>query len=244
MAVHSDQQSDDRPAADARDGSAFARLLPVVTGALALACIGVYVWEERLGLAMSEAFHTYGFIPEALMSPPYVAPEDARLPAAVTILTAMFLHGSFWHLIGNMLYLWVFGGRIERAMGHARFLLFYILSGVAAAMTMAFLDPASPIPMVGASGAISGLLGAALLIYPRVPVTVYVPIGIILYPLRIATVWVVGAWFAMQLLSAATITPDSPAVAWWAHVGGFLAGMALTPFLTSFRLHRPSVRSL
>lgn len=209
--------------------------LPFFTVALLIGCVLVYVWEERLGLEMSRAFDAYGFIPKTLMSPQYIPPEDVRLPVAATVITAMFLHGSLWHLIGNMLYLWVFGRSIEQAMGHARFLLFYFVSGVAAAITMAFMDPASGIPMVGASGAISGLLGAYLMLSPRQRVQISVPIGLIFYPVRIAAVWAAGAWFAMQLLSAATITPDSPGVAWWAHVGGFLAGMALAPFLKTMR---------
>lgn len=209
--------------------------LPIFTAALLIGCVLVYIWEERLGLEMGRAFDAYGFIPKSLMSPQYIPPEEARLPAAATAITAMFLHGSLWHLIGNMLYLWIFGRSIETAMGHARFLLFYLVSGVAAAMTMAFMDPASGIPMVGASGAISGLLGAYLLLTPRRRVQISVPIGLIFYPVRIAPVWVAGAWFAMQLLSAATITPDSPGVTWWAHIGGFLAGMALAPFLRTTR---------
>jgi membrane associated rhomboid family serine protease len=209
------------------------KLTPFVTWALIAACVAVYVWEERLGLAMPGAFTAYGFIPSQLMSPQLPAPDNAALPPAATIVTSMFLHGSIWHLIGNMLYLFIFGNNIEDAMGHARFLLFYLLSGVVAALTMAMMDPASAIPMVGASGAISGVLGAYMLLYPRAKVTVIVPIVIVFYPFRIAAVWVVGVWFAMQLWSATTINPGSPGVAWWAHVGGFLAGMALTPLLKS-----------
>lgn len=219
--------SDDNPA----------RLTPIFTWIIVALCVVVYIWEERLGLDMSDAFNAFGFVPKALMSPQFVSQDDIpHLPATATIVTSMFLHGGVWHLIGNMIYLLIFGNNIEDAMGHARFLLFYLLSGVAAAMSMAFMDPASSIPMVGASGAISGVLGAYMLIYPKAKVTVIVPIGIIFYPFRIAAVWVVGAWFAMQLLSAATSTPDSPGVAWWAHVGGFLAGMALTPFLKSSKI--------
>ncbi|MGB8603271.1 MAG: rhomboid family intramembrane serine protease [Rhizomicrobium sp.] len=227
---------DEHPADEPAPEQTAARMVPLCTGAILIACVLVYVWEERIGLNMSQAFDAYGFIPKSLMSPQYVPPEDAHLSAPATVITAMFLHGSVWHLIGNMLYLWVFGKSIEAAMGHARFVLFYLVSGVAAAMTMAFMDPASGIPMVGASGAISGLLGAYLLLHPRRQIEIYVPIGIILYPVRIGAIWVAGAWFAMQLLSAATITPDSPGVTWWAHIGGFLAGMALTPFLKSSRL--------
>lgn len=206
-----------------------------VTWALILICVAVYIWEERLGFDMSDAFNAYGFVPKTLMSPQFTPGED-RLPAFITMITSMFLHGGIWHLIGNMIYLLIFGCVIESAMGHARFLLFYLLSGLAAALTMAFMDPASYIPMIGASGAISGVLGAYMLLYPRARVRFMIPIGIIFYPLHIAAVWVASVWFVMQLLSAVTSTPDSPGVAWWAHIGGFLAGMALTPLLKSARV--------
>jgi membrane associated rhomboid family serine protease len=215
--------SDDNPA----------RQTPFFTWLLIAVCVAVYIWE--VGTDTSGAYMTYGFVPATLMSPQEPS-ETLALPAIATVFTSMFLHGGIWHLIGNMLYLLIFGNNIEDAMGHARFLLFYALSGVAAAMTMAFMDPASTIPMIGASGAISGVLGAYMLIYPRAKVTVIVPIGIIFYPFRVAAIWVVGLWFVMQLVSAATATPDSPGVAWWAHIGGFLAGMALTPFLKSSQI--------
>lgn len=208
-----------------------ARLTPFVTWALILACILVYVWEVGLGPETGDALVRYGFKPQALMSPDVTAPGDSTVSPFVTIFTAMFLHGGFWHLAGNMLYLWIFGNNIESAMGHARFLLFYLLSGIAAAFTMAFMDPAATAPMVGASGAISGVLGAYMLLYPRAKVTVLVPLFIILYPFRLSAVWVVGTWFAMQLFSAAYSDPESSGVAWWAHIGGFVAGIALTPFL-------------
>jgi len=209
------------------------RLTPLVTLAIILSCVLVYVWEAQLGPEMGTAFIQYGFIPRSLLSPQLNPSDQTSLPAWSTIFSSMFVHGSFWHLAGNMLYLWIFGNNIEDAMGHARFILFYFLSGIAAALTMAFMDPASALPMVGASGAISGVLGAYMLLYPRARITVVVPVLIILYPLRLSAVWVVGVWFAMQLINATLSTPDSPGVAWWAHVGGFAAGMVLTPFLKS-----------
>jgi membrane associated rhomboid family serine protease len=212
--------SDDNPA----------RIRPYVTWMLVLACVAVYVWQTQQG-PDNKVFIHYGFMPNALMSPQFDRPDVPAVPAAFTIITSMFLHGSFWHLAGNMLYLWIFGNNIEDAMGHVRFLVFYILCGIAAALTMAFMDPASNVPMVGASGAISGVLGAYMLLYPRARVTVLIPLLIILYPFRIRAVWVVGVWFAMQLLNLTY--PDTSGIAWWAHVGGFAAGIALTPFLKS-----------
>jgi membrane associated rhomboid family serine protease len=208
------------------------KLTPVVTGALILACVAVYAWQFHLkGNEYGDFMLHYGFTPSSLMSPQYEATGIPAVPVVVSIFTAMFLHGGLLHLIGNMLYLWIFGNNIEDAMGHGRFLVFYLLSGVAAAMTMAFMDPSGVQPMVGASGAISGALGAYMLLFPRAKVTVLVPLLLILYPFRVNAVWVVGVWFAMQLL--ALTGPDTSGIAWWAHVGGFAAGIALTPFLKS-----------
>jgi membrane associated rhomboid family serine protease len=208
------------------------KLTPYVTIGLILLCVGVYAWQFHLkGDAYGDFMLHYGFTPSSLMSPQFEATGIPAVPAVVSIFTAMFLHGGVLHLIGNMLYLWIFGNNIEDAMGHARFLVFYLLSGVAAALTMAFMDPSSVQPMVGASGAISGGLGAYMLLYPRARVTVLVPLLIILYPFRINAIWVVGVWFAMQLL--ALTGPDTSGIAWWAHVGGFAAGIVLTPFFKS-----------
>jgi membrane associated rhomboid family serine protease len=132
-----------------------------------------------------------------------------------------------------MLYLWIFGNNVEDAMGHLRFLAFYLMCGAAAALAMAYIDPSSRVPMIGASGAISGVLAAYVLLYPRHRVTVIVPLGIIFYPLSIAAIWVVGFWFVMQLFSAALSNPGQPGTAWWAHIGGFAAGLLLTPLLKS-----------
>jgi len=208
------------------------KLTPVVTWGLLLTCAAVYAWQFHLqGDAYGDFMLHYGFTPSSLMSPQFEVTGIPAVPAVVSIFTAMFLHGGLLHLLGNLLYLWIFGNKIEDAMGHGRFLVFYLLSGVAAALTMAFMDPSSVQPMVGASGAISGVLGAYMLLYPRAKVTVLVPLLIVLYPFRVNAVWVVGVWFAMQLL--ALTGPDTSGIAWWAHVGGFAAGIALTPFFKS-----------
>jgi membrane associated rhomboid family serine protease len=208
------------------------RLTPFVTGALILTCCGVYAWQFHLsGPAYGDFMLHYGFTPSTLMSPQFEARGIPAVPVLVSIFTSIFLHGGLLHLAGNMLYLWIFGNNIEDAMGRVRFLVFFLLCGAAAALTMAFMDPSSTAPMVGASGAISGVLGAYMLLYPRARVTVLVPLLIILYPFRINAVWVVGVWFAMQLL--ALTGPDTSGVAWWAHVGGFAAGILLTPFFKS-----------
>jgi membrane associated rhomboid family serine protease len=208
------------------------RLTPFVTWLLILSCVLVYVWEVSLGREMDAALNALGFVPSSLTGGPALSRSLGISPIA-TIFFSMFLHGSILHLGGNMLYLWIFGNNIEDAMGHFRFILFYLLSGVAAALTMAYMDPVSHVPMVGASGAISGVLAAYVLLYPRARVTVIIPLGIIFWPLRISAVWVVGLWFATQVLLAAVTDPSKPGIAFWAHVGGFVTGLILTPLFKS-----------
>jgi membrane associated rhomboid family serine protease len=226
--------SDDNPAV----------LTPFLTWGIILACVAAYVWEVSLGRQMDAALLVFGFTPASLFAGFAPVPGIGRVPAGLTIFTSMFLHGSVLHIAGNMLYLWIFGNNVEDAMGHFRFFFFYLVCGVAAALTLGFIDPASRVPMVGASGAISGVLAAYVLLFPRARVTVIVPLGIIFYPFRITAVWVVGFWFVLQLLSAAATKADQPGVAWWAHVGGFAAGAILTPFLKSsdFPLFGPARR--
>lgn len=215
--------SDDNPA----------RLTPFVTWAIIALCIVAYLWERSLGREMNVAVAVLGFTPVSLFGHGAASTDNAQYPVMVTILASMFLHGGILHLAGNMLYLWIFGNNVEDAMGHTRFVLFYLVCGIAAALTLAYVDPGSRIPMVGASGAISGVLAAYVLLFPRVRVTVIVPLGIIFYPLAISAVWVVGFWFLLQLFSAVLSDPNQPGVAWWAHVGGFGAGLILTPILKS-----------
>lgn len=209
------------------------RIPAIVNWAIILACVAAFLWEISLGHEMDAAIAILGFTPDALSGSAHRLPGYVTVPGPATILTSMFLHGGWLHIAGNMLYLWIFGNNIEDAMGHVRYLLFYLLCGIAAALTMTLIDPHSRIPMVGASGAISGVLAAYLLLYPRVRVTVIVPLGIIFYPLAISAMWVIGFWFALQLASAALTPVGQPGVAFWAHVGGFAIGLLLTPFLKS-----------
>ena len=202
---------------------------PFVTWLLIAACVVVFVWEFLLGREMDGALNVLGFIPASLHDPSSAPSRALGIPPVATIVISMFLHGSVLHIAGNMLYLWIFGNNIEDAMGHVRFIVFYLAAGVAAALSMAYADPLSHVPMVGASGAISGVLAAYLLLYPRARVTVVIPLGILFWPLRVSAAAVVGLWFLTQLALAAVSDPTKPGVAWWAHVGGLAAGLALTP---------------
>jgi membrane associated rhomboid family serine protease len=144
------------------------------------------------------------------------------------ILTSMFLHGSWMHLLGNMWFLWLFGNNVEDAMGRGRYVVFYLLTGVAAALTQVFLNPGSVMPMVGASGAISGVMGAYVVLYPRVRVFVMVPLGIVMTSMAWPAWAMLGYWLLLQFVSGLTVVdPGGGGVAFWAHFGGFLAGVAL-----------------
>ncbi len=146
-----------------------------------------------------------------------------------TLITSLFLHGGLFHLAGNMLYLWVFGDNIEDRMGRIRFLFFYLLCGVIATATHIYFNSDSSTPLVGASGAIAGVLGAYLLLYPFARVQIVVPLFLIFPIVRIPALFFLGGWFAMQVISGYASHTDEIAggTAWWAHAGGFLAGVLL-----------------
>jgi membrane associated rhomboid family serine protease len=209
------------------------RLVPIITWAIIALCVIAYLWERSLGHDMDAAVFVLGFTPASLFGRTAAPQGFEDLPPLTTIFTSMFMHGSVLHLLGNMLYLWIFGNNVEDAMGHARFVAFYFVCGIVAALTLAWVNPESRIPMVGASGAISGVLAGYVLLFPRARVTVIIPLGIIFYPIAISAFWVVSFWFLLQLVSAAFSDPNQPGVAWWAHVGGFGAGLVLTPLLKS-----------
>jgi membrane associated rhomboid family serine protease len=200
---------------------------PLVTVALIAACILIYFWQVSLGpQGGAAAVYSFGFIPALLFTDAALPPDLAVIPASATLLTSMFLHGGFMHLAGNMLFLWVFGNNIEDVCGHARFLAFYLACGVVAAFAQALPNPGSEIPMIGASGAISGVLGAYLLLFPHARVHVLIWFGLV-WLRTIPAGWLLGFWFVFQLLSGVWSDPSQPGVAFWAHIGGFVAGMAL-----------------
>lgn len=198
-----------------------------VNWAIIALCLLVYFWQA--GLTQDDGYEAtvvFGMIPAVLIGGMRLPAEIALIPPWATLLTSMFMHGGFMHLAGNMLYLWIFGDNVEETLGHGRFLVFYLLCGVAAALTQALLDPGSKIPMVGASGAISGVLGAYFLLFPRANVKVAMfPFGLVFVPALI----VLGLWFLLQLLDGLRGPSGEGGVAFWAHVGGFVAGMVLLP---------------
>ena len=207
---------------------------PFVNYALIVLNVIVFFFELVLGPTAEDLIYSWGTVPADLVQwrqHPWVL---------ITLVTSIFLHGGWFHLIGNMLYLAIFGDNVEGIMGHKRYLAFYLGCGVTASLAQVLMAPTSVLPGVGASGAIAGVLAAYLLCFPRARVFVGIPLLIHMQVIALPAVIVLGFWFVFQLLNgAATIAMSSEAmmggVAWWAHIGGFVAGLILTPFLRQRR---------
>lgn len=199
-----------------------------------------WVFVQGLGaeVALARSICTLGAIPAQLTD---ALPAGTRVPlgpqmacvlggeqAWYTPFTSMFLHGGWFHLIANMWFLWIFGNNVEDAMGHVRFAVFYLLCGLAAVALQVFSSPESAIPMVGASGAIGGVMGAYVLLYPRVQVHLLVFLGFLIFTVAVPAVFMLGYWFLLQVVGGlGTLGAERGGVAFWAHTGGFLAGALL-----------------
>ncbi len=202
---------------------------PVLTVALIVICSVVFMLQAGAGAEGGRMIiFKFGLIPSVLLGERHLPPDLEMAIPALSLFTSMFLHGGWMHLIGNMWFLWIFGNNIEDVLGHGRFIVFYILAGLGAAAAQVLSDPGSNIPMVGASGAISGILGAYILLFPNARILTFVWLGFFITTMRIRAVWFLGIWFAMQAFNAAASSGGSGGgVAWWAHIGGFIAGIAL-----------------
>ncbi len=210
---------------------------PVVTRALILINVLAFFFEFGLGPERGAFVVDWGVIP-ARVAAVFAGQEHAS--ALTTLLSTMFLHAGWLHLIGNMWYLWIFGDNVEDRFGHAGFLAFYLASGVASAAMHIVVNPGSPIPTVGASGAIAGVLGAYAVLFPKTRVVTLVPIFFFLQIVALPALLVLGLWFVFQFFSGAfALGGAGGGVAWWAHVGGFLFGMAVTVALPA----RPKSRA-
>jgi len=203
---------------------------PLITILLIISCVLIFMWQLSLGKNGQAAVYIFGATPAVLFGLKSLPPETALIPAWSTAITSMFLHGGWMHLLGNMLFLWIFGNNIEDAMGKKRFIVFYLLCGLAALMANALPNPHSTIPMIGASGAISGVLGAYLLLFPHARVLVAIPFGIFIHTTRLPAGWVLAFWFVLQIINSMLNAGQQGGVAWGAHIGGFVAGMVLIPF--------------
>ncbi len=194
------------------------RTTPYVTFALIALNTLVFAYQFTMGEAIEEFILYFGLIPAAF--------------SWVAVLTSMFLHGGVLHFAGNMLYLWIFADNVEDRMGHGRFLVFYLLCGTAAALAQTIVNPDSVVPMVGASGAIAGVMGAYFVLYPRSRIVTLLPLFIFFHIVEIPAIFFLGFWFLLQLMSGvgsmATATGDGPAggIAFWAHAAGFVAGLS------------------
>lgn len=211
------------------------RSFPVVNTAFIILNVAAFIYQLLIGDRLDAFIHEYGVIPiryyyegvqTDLGDVVYFSTRDRILP----LFSSMFLHGGFLHLGGNMLYLYIFGDNVEDRMGHARYFFFYLLCGLAAAGVHIVTNQESPVPTIGASGAIAGILGAYALLYPRARVVVLVPIIVIFQVIQLPAMIVLGFWFVMQLFQGTlALSAESSAtggVAWWAHIGGFVFGLA------------------
>lgn len=202
---------------------------PIVTVALIAVCTLAFLWELTQGEHVQTRFYQLGVVPANLIGGQRLPVDAVLVPAWATVFTSMFMHGGWMHLIGNMLYLWIFGNNVEDVTGYVRYVVFYLLCGVAAVFAQALPNPESAAPMIGASGAISGVLGAYLLLYPRAQVLVAIPLGLVIQTMRVPAAYVLIFWFALQLISSLATSDQQGGVAFGAHIGGFVAGMALIP---------------
>jgi membrane associated rhomboid family serine protease len=215
------------------------RSVPLVTILLIIANFLVFFYQIGLSPRLAEAFvNTYGLVPAriqlALMGDPRVTMGGALIP----LFTCMFLHGGWLHILGNMWFLWIFGGNVEDRLGPLTYLLFYLVCGIVSGITQAVFSWGCPIPSVGASGAISGILGAYIVFFPYARILTLVPLFILFFTARIPAAIFIGLWFVVQFLSGvgslgATGAAASGGVAWWAHIGGFAVGAILAGTMKS-----------
>lgn len=209
------------------------RSVPLMTILLIIVNVLVFFYQLGLPPRATEAFiNMYGLVPAriqlALMGSPRVTLGDALVP----LFTCMFLHGGWLHILGNMWFLWIFGGNVEDRLGPFTYLLFYLICGIASGVTQTIFSWGSPIPSVGASGAISGILGAYIVFFPYARILTLVPLFILFFTARIPAAIFIGLWFVVQFLSGvgslgARGAAATGGVAWWAHVGGFVLGVVL-----------------
>lgn len=202
------------------------RQFPIVTVTIIVVNVVIFLLEAALGPAANAVTTLFGVIPARLIN------QWQNPLVLFTLFSSMYLHGGWAHLLGNMWYLWIFGDNVEDRMGRLRFFIFYTLSGLIAALLQVFAGPSSTIPIIGASGAIAGVLGAYLLLHPRARVAALVPVFYFVRIIWLPAVLVLGGWFLVQLLNGLAtlnVVMQTGGTAWWAHIGGFVAGMLLMP---------------
>jgi membrane associated rhomboid family serine protease len=209
-----------------------ARTRPVVVYGILAANILVYLYEISLGTALNDFVRQFGVTPYFLFNP-------SGIETYFTVFTSMFIHSnSIMHIVGNMLFLWIFADNVEDRMGHFKFLVFYFVCGIAAALLQSVIDPGSKIPMIGASGAVSGVLGAYIILFPKARVLALIPLGFFLRVSYLPSFIFLGIWFLYQFLFGVSSLGAQGGVAYFAHIGGFVAGVVLA---MPFRKRRKSI---
>lgn len=219
--------------------------VPLFTYSLIAINLAIFIWELSLGPGGEGAILAYAFVPARVFGS--TSAEGAPLGPYLSIFSSMFLHGGWLHLLGNMLYLFIFGDNVEDAFGHVGFLAFYLVCGVLSALTQGLFDPFSKVPMVGASGAVAGVLGAYFVLYPNARVLTLIPIFIFIQMVEIPAFFFLLFWFLFQFVSGALSSgigaSDQGGIAFWAHVGGFAAGLLVALAVRVSRAARSGARS-
>ncbi|MFP5501007.1 MAG: rhomboid family intramembrane serine protease [Candidatus Sericytochromatia bacterium] len=226
-------------------------LTPFVTWALIAANVLVFIYQLTLGeQGLTQFYYAYAVVPSEMTGDlgALVAGNPAPAQDYLPLLTSMFMHGGFMHLIGNMLFLHVFGDNIEDRLGHGAYLTFYLLGGLAASLAHAYSAPASQIPSLGASGAIGAVLGAYIVLHPTARITTLAVLGFFITTFRLPAIVYLGIWFVLQAFSGlaslgSTTAAESGGVAWWAHIGGFLFGVLVGLIAKAFVPERKPPRS-
>lgn len=217
---------------------------PAITVLLIALNVLAFLYELSLGRNLDVFIMQYGAVPLRFILAGQIE-GVSTVERFFPLFTSMFLHGGWLHLGGNMLYLWIFGDNVEDRVGHLRFVLFYLACGLAAALAQIYIHPTSKIPMVGASGAVAGVLGAYLILFPHSRVLALIPIIFFFQVVELPAFFFLLFWFGMQFLNGAVAITGAPymtgGVAWWAHIGGFVSGMALG-FLLQKRKRQPWIQ--
>jgi len=202
-------------------------IFPIVNLTIIVLNIFIYFLEVSIEpYQLNQVYYAFGVVPAEVMNTIFTGASFT--PVLVSFVTTMFIHGGWFHVIGNMLFLWVFGDNVEGRLGHFKYLLFYLIAGAVASLAHILSNPLSTVPVVGASGAVAGVLGAYIIAFPRSRVLALVPIFIIFTLMEIPAVIFIALWFVLQLFNGvASLGGDVNTVAYWAHVGGFITGAIL-----------------
>ena len=214
------------------------RSFPIVTILLLLANVAVFIFQLSLGPGLEQFMAAFAVVPAEIVSGVDI-PPDSPSPVYLTLFSAMFMHGGFLHIAGNMLYLWIFGDNVEDALGHIPFLAFYLFAGLMASLIYVFTDPTSTTPSLGASGAIAGVLAGYLVLFPTASIRTLLIIGPFITMARVSAFILIGFWAVLQLISGIASlgadTAQTSGVAFWAHIGGFVVGLVVVGAWKMFR---------